>query len=174
MIGKRSSPVRREATRKRTRNAGHLAAWPTLPTYVRDVTFDEDHSQVRAGHAPETSPPCGTWPSTPPRPRHGERFSSRRGSPLSPWCDDSAPMSWTGRTSNPSMRAANRPRANRPRANRPRANRPLALVHETAPARPERGSRPCRLGDGRFKGARKPLGEQARRECNAGASHEVR
>ncbi len=34
MIGKPSSPVRREATRKRASSRWHLAAWPTQPSWM--------------------------------------------------------------------------------------------------------------------------------------------
>jgi len=30
---------------------------------VRDVTFGEDRSRLRGGHAPRSGPPCATWPS---------------------------------------------------------------------------------------------------------------
>jgi predicted transposase YbfD/YdcC len=31
--------------------------------WVRDVSFDEDRSQVRTGHGPQSWPPCATWSS---------------------------------------------------------------------------------------------------------------
>jgi len=38
MPGKRARPVRREATRKRTRHLGHLAVWPTLLEAISEGT----------------------------------------------------------------------------------------------------------------------------------------